>query len=310
MKKYRQEKQSSWAESPGKRNYFRASKKKFFCLVIYIIPSWFGSLNNGLLREASSLIFHFGFLKLIIPKFWPGPLSSLVPSLLIFPPVEGWSCRAQVSPKATLSPPSAGQGRENKTKGSWVHQDRERSFTSSCHEQSRFELGKLIDYTSKSEHGNEKQNQVLKQLPHHPSLLPRLNFSPDLCIPTVVQGDEEWELKPPQVQDSSHCPLPRCGLPPMGHSPTLTSPTAPWSHKPCQAPAPAWASLSTSLQDQESAFQDTENKAKHFYCTQIISGVKVAIKCPATFIILWPLKYPSGKKKASHVSWYFKNISN
>jgi len=53
--------------------------------------------------------------------------------------------RGQVPTNAALSlPSSAGQGRENITKGSWVEIWTERSFTNHCHRQNRLNFGRLV----------------------------------------------------------------------------------------------------------------------------------------------------------------------
>jgi len=56
--------------------------------------------------------------------------------------------------------------------------ERERSLINNHHVQNRLNLGKLIYYHS--EYGNEKIKTHLKTPSPHPSLLPRLNFTPDL----------------------------------------------------------------------------------------------------------------------------------
>lgn len=86
-------------------------KNKYSCVVIYRILNHFGSFNNDLLREAFSFIFNFCFLKPIVPKFLPGPFSSLVPSLLSFHPVVGWSCQeARCLPKPLCHSPQLARG--------------------------------------------------------------------------------------------------------------------------------------------------------------------------------------------------------
>ena len=90
----------------------------------------------------------------------------------------------QVPPKAALSLPLLGGTGERKHSKRLVGRDKGRGISQQLLSRAKqTELGKVNLLLIEPESSNEKQNQILKTLSPHPSLLPGLNFTPNfLCL--------------------------------------------------------------------------------------------------------------------------------